>query len=154
MSWHNAANNTSIIKAAPKREPQKSAAKGSIKAGARKPWPDWPGPARGCPPARYYAPEQRVNPRPFLGDRGGAKRRIGALREEKNSDPMIEAGAPSTEDAFGSGVPAPPGRVMVAPPEVPRNASRAESEESEPLGGPCRNSDPIHGRTARGPAQR
>src|SRR5215208_929850 len=38
---------------------------------------------------------------------------------------MIEAGAPSTG---GWGVPAPPGVVMVAPLEVPRNAERAQSE--------------------------
>src|SRR5215212_1916762 len=38
---------------------------------------------------------------------------------------MIEAGAPSTG---GWVVPAPPGVVMVAPLEVPRNAERAQSE--------------------------
>jgi hypothetical protein len=47
---------------------------------------------------------------------------------------MIEAGAPSTEEAtrklrlcIGE-VPAPPGIVMLAPPEVPRNAERAQCE--------------------------
>jgi hypothetical protein len=38
---------------------------------------------------------------------------------------MIEAGAPSTRGKLWHafrGVPAPPGVVMVAPPEVPRNA--------------------------------
>jgi hypothetical protein len=43
---------------------------------------------------------------------------------------MIEAGAPSTEE--GSlvlrEVPAPPGVVILALPEVPRNAERAQSE--------------------------
>ncbi len=44
---------------------------------------------------------------------------------------MIEAGAPSTgsRNTPGSGVvPATPGAVMVALPEVPRNAERAQSE--------------------------
>jgi hypothetical protein len=43
---------------------------------------------------------------------------------------MIEADAPSTGGyvACSYGVPAPPGVVMVSPPEVPRNASRAQSE--------------------------
>jgi hypothetical protein len=43
---------------------------------------------------------------------------------------MIEAGAPSTgqlQSALGV-VPAPPGVVMLALPEVPRNAERAKSE--------------------------
>jgi hypothetical protein len=43
---------------------------------------------------------------------------------------MIEAGVPSTGrcvDALGRGVPAPPGVVILAPPEVPRNAQRAQS---------------------------
>src|SRR5215208_4622521 len=40
------------------------------------------------------------------------------------SDPMREAGVPSTG---GWVVPAPPGILMVAPPEVPRNAQRAQS---------------------------
>ena len=38
---------------------------------------------------------------------------------------MREAGVPSTG---GWVVPAPPGVVMLAPPEVPRNAERAQSE--------------------------
>ena len=44
---------------------------------------------------------------------------------------MTEAGAPSTRGKLWHafrGVPAPPEVVMVAPPEVPRNASRAQSE--------------------------
>jgi hypothetical protein len=44
---------------------------------------------------------------------------------------MIEAGATSTRrscNALGKGVPAPPGVVMLAPPEVPRNAESAQSE--------------------------
>jgi hypothetical protein len=44
---------------------------------------------------------------------------------------MIEAGAPSTGESCHSalgGVPAPPGVVMVAPPEVPRNAEGAQRE--------------------------
>jgi hypothetical protein len=51
--------------------------------------------ARRLSIARYYAPEQRVNPGASLGVWGGAKRRFGALT--LGSDPMIEAGAPSTE---------------------------------------------------------
>jgi hypothetical protein len=41
---------------------------------------------------------------------------------------MIEAGAPSTGGyvACSYGVPAPPGTVMLSPPEVPRNAERAQ----------------------------
>jgi hypothetical protein len=43
--------------------------------------------------------------------------------------PMIEAGAPSTGGSCSRPpVPAPPGVVMVAPPEVPRNAQRAQCE--------------------------
>ena len=42
---------------------------------------------------------------------------------------MIEAGAPSTEEVAPvyREVPAPPGLVMVAPLEVPRNAETAQS---------------------------
>jgi hypothetical protein len=63
-----------------------------------------------------------------LRHRDGAKRRAGApySGSSGSSDPMIEADAPSTEEVtastFGSGVPAPPGVVMVAPPEATRNA--------------------------------
>jgi hypothetical protein len=42
---------------------------------------------------------------------------------------MREAGAPSTG---GWGVPAPPGVVMVALPEVPRNAQRAPKRRAAP----------------------
>jgi hypothetical protein len=38
---------------------------------------------------------------------------------------MREAGAPSTGEDVVQSVPAPPGVVMVAPPEVPRNAKAA-----------------------------
>jgi hypothetical protein len=44
---------------------------------------------------------------------------------------MIEADAPSTENVTVlsvRAVPAPPGITMVAPPEVPRNASRVQGE--------------------------
>jgi|SRR5215204_2805184 len=47
------------------------------------------------------------------------------------SDPIIEAGAPSTCRELNPCCPKrsarPPGVVMVAPPEVPRNASRTQS---------------------------
>jgi hypothetical protein len=49
---------------------------------------------------------------------------------------MIEAGAPNTEEAtlvHREGVPAPPGVVMVAPPEVPRNAESTQSESRDPV---------------------
>ena len=42
---------------------------------------------------------------------------------------MIEAGAPSTG---GWVVPAPPGIVMVASPEVPRNAEKAPKRRAAP----------------------
>jgi hypothetical protein len=48
-----------------------------------------------------------------------------------SSDRMREADGPSTSsrNTPGSGiVPAPPGIVMVAPPEAPRNAEGAQSE--------------------------
>jgi hypothetical protein len=63
-----------------------------------------------------------------LRHRDGAKRRAGAVLAG-NSDPMIEAGATSTGSltTHVSVVPAPPGVYMVAPPEVPRNAQRAQS---------------------------
>jgi hypothetical protein len=54
---------------------------------------------------------------------------VGELR------PMIEAGAPSTEEVarhLCGVVPAPLGVVMLAPPEVPRNASRAQTEGRDP----------------------
>src|SRR5215211_499904 len=52
----------------------------------------------------------------------------------ESSDPMIEAGAPSTASlACGrSVVPTPPGVVMVAPHEVPRNAERAPKRRAAP----------------------
>jgi hypothetical protein len=51
---------------------------------------------------------------------------------------MIEAGAPSTEEAtlVHREVPAPPGVVMVSPPEVPRNAERTQCEG--PRQGACK----------------
>jgi len=42
---------------------------------------------------------------------------------------MMEAGAPSTGGccrSYGRSVPVPPGMVMLAPPEVPRNAEGAQ----------------------------
>ena len=59
-----------------------------------------------------------------------------------SSDLMREAGAPSTSsrNTPGSGVvPAPPGVVMVAPPEVPRNAEGAQSERPRCLTGARQN---------------
>ena len=50
---------------------------------------------------------------------------------------MIEAGEPSTGELkhANRGVPAPPGVVMVAPPEVPRNAKgRAKGSRRETHG--------------------
>ena len=45
----------------------------------------------------------------------------------ESSDPMREAGAPSTEEVVPQqGVPAPPGVVMVAPQTLLRNASMAQ----------------------------
>jgi len=43
---------------------------------------------------------------------------------------MIEAGAPNTGDCWHAfrGVRVPPGVDMLSPPEVPRNAERAQSE--------------------------
>jgi hypothetical protein len=48
---------------------------------------------------------------------------------------MKEAGAPSTEEVAGGhfrDVPAPPGVVMLAPPEVARNAQSAQKEKAAP----------------------
>src|SRR5215211_7348164 len=65
----------------------------------------------------------------------------------ESSDPMIEAGAPSTASlACGrSVVPTPPGVVMVAPHEVPRNAERTQSEGPEPssVGAPNLGEKPV-----------
>ncbi len=57
----------------------------------------------------------------------GAKRRVGAPYGGVvgNSDPMIEADAPSTG---GWVVPAPPGVVILAPPTLLRSAEREHSE--------------------------
>jgi hypothetical protein len=49
----------------------------------------------------------------------------------QGSEPMIEAGAPSTGEgghAFPRVVPAPPGVVMGSPPAITRNASRTQSK--------------------------
>jgi hypothetical protein len=50
-------------------------------------------------------------------------------REVEDPGRMREAGEPSTSEVSGGSsrgsVPAPPGAVMIAPPEVPRNAKAA-----------------------------
>jgi hypothetical protein len=60
--------------------------------------------------------------------------RAGApLRE--SSDPMIDAGAPSTgvlQKSVRTVVRAPPGVVMVSPSEAPRNASEARAKSEGP----------------------
>ena len=56
--------------------------------------------------------------------RGGAERRAGA-HLAKSSDPMIDAGEPSTETSKGANqsvVLGPPGVVMVAAQTAPHNA--------------------------------
>jgi hypothetical protein len=65
-----------------------------------------------------------------LGHQGGAERRAGAKQTE-SPDPMTIPGVPSTGGVAGVlsvVVPAPPGIVMLAPPEVPRNVESAQSE--------------------------
>ena len=47
----------------------------------------------------------------------------------RSSDPMREAGAPSTG---GWVVPAPPGIVILAPPEIPRNAQQGKVKAALP----------------------
>src|SRR5829696_1452248 len=69
----------------------------------------------------YYAPATG----------GRAKSRSPAQGGCGSSDPMREAGVPSTG---GWVVPAPPGVVMFAPPTAPRNAERAQSEGPRPRG--------------------
>jgi hypothetical protein len=56
---------------------------------------------------------------------------------------MIEADAPSTEEAtlVHRGGARPPGIVMLAPPEVLRNAERAQSEGRAKVGAPARPSE-------------
>ena len=56
---------------------------------------------------------------------------------------MIEAEAPSTEEAtlVHRGGARPPGIVMLAPPEVLRNAERAQSEGRAKVGAPARPSE-------------
>ena len=68
-------------------------------------------------------------------DKGSEPRSVGA------PTPGLEAGAPSTGELWGScrcafcGVPVPPGVVVVAPPEVPRNAKgRAKGSRRETHG--------------------
>src|SRR5215204_1616854 len=80
------------------------------------PGPGSPGsPARGCPYRRVLCARHR-------GQSEEPEPRTGGLWELR---PYEEAGAPSTG---GWVVPAPPGIVMVSPPEVPRNAERTQSE--------------------------
>jgi hypothetical protein len=91
------------------------------------PTPIGPGaPEEGCSYRRVLCARAAAKPRVCVGVWGGAKRRTGAPYSwsDGSSDPMREAGAPSTG---GWVVPAPPGIVMVSPPEVPRNAERAQS---------------------------
>ena len=61
--------------------------------------------------------------RSTLRHRTEAERRVGALKRE-SSDPMIEAGGPSTGGLCKLARVCPPhqGVIMVAPPEVSRNA--------------------------------
>src|SRR5215203_1071248 len=92
------------------------------------PTPIGPGPpARRCPYRRallvVYAHTKDRDGGGLRGSaRGKAKGRSPVAWELR---PMREAGVPSTG---GWVVPAPPGVVMLAPPEVPRNAERAQSE--------------------------
>jgi hypothetical protein len=67
---------------------------------------------------------------------------------------MREAGAPSTEEvAMLSGCTRPPGAVMVAPPEVPRNAERAQSEGRPKEGSTMRGHGHYRGRSLKAPAR-
>jgi len=72
--------------------------------------------------------------------RGKAKDRSPVVWELR---PMIEAEAPSTEEAtlVHRGGARPPGIVMLAPPEVLRNAERAQSEGRAKVGAPTRPSE-------------
>src|SRR5687767_9273573 len=71
----------------------------------------------------FYLP-QRVGV-PQCGSRG-------------SSDRMREAGEPSTwrklQECSAKCCARPPGIVMVSPPTIPRNASRAQSEGRDPVG--------------------
>jgi hypothetical protein len=66
-----------------------------------------------------------------LGHRDGAERRARALVERENSDPMREAGAPSTGESLAcvtKRCARPTGVVMVAPPTLLRNVEGAQNE--------------------------
>src|SRR5215208_1433151 len=73
-----------------------------------------------------------------LGHRGGAKRRVGApyRRVVGNSDPMREAGAPSTwrilQDTVRGVVPGAPGIDVFASSTRLRNAEGAQTEAALP----------------------
>jgi hypothetical protein len=71
----------------------------------------------------------------------------------RNSGPMIDAGVPSTKELnlYSRKCARPTGVVMVALPEVPRNASRAQSEGRAPRGAP-KSAAEGHYR-GRGPAE-
>ena len=74
----------------------------------------------------YYAPAAGTRAEESLGHRDGAKRRAGAwvswelLPYERNR--CAEHGVTIGKSALERSVPAPPGVVMVAPPEISRNA--------------------------------
>src|SRR5215204_6732427 len=90
--------------------------------------PDGPGPpARRCPYRRaLLVVSAHTKDRDGGGLRGSARGKAkGRSPVAWELRPMREAGVPSTG---GWVVPAPPGVVMLAPPEVPRNAERAQSE--------------------------
>jgi hypothetical protein len=85
-------------------------------------------------PGHFLATQSAVLIRQPLQHRGGEKRRAGAPGwASRSSDPMIEAGTTSTlrnvaRLSYRDVVPAPPGIVMVAPPEVPRNVEGVARE--------------------------
>jgi hypothetical protein len=98
------------------------------------------------PPVGYGPPYMRKGPSGGWGEkaaivthctgagssRAGAEQRVGtqcAVGDPRNSDPMIEAGEPSTKELEGvlCNVPATPGIVMVAPPSLARFGGRLES---------------------------
>jgi hypothetical protein len=69
---------------------------------------------------------------------------------------MREAGAPSTvsRNTPGSGVvPATPGAVMVAPPEVPRNVEGRKVKAAPRMGPKKRGQRQYKGRSPKAPAQ-
>jgi hypothetical protein len=101
---------------------------------------------RGLPVPHYLRRSAQAGPAAW--DRGKAKGRSPVARGLR---PMIEAGGPSTSEfrdgPIRSVVPVPPTVVMVSPPQIPRNTSRAQCEGRAREGSTKRRQGHYEGRS-------